>query len=84
MQPLKPDFNRFKNKPAKSRFLHSPDHVLADELATKLRDPKHFGLYLKMATMHPHDYLRKLAAEVLEKQNVQSPAKLFSYLLKNK
>jgi hypothetical protein len=69
-------------KPKKNPYLHSPDHLLADELSQKLRDPKHFGLYLKMATLHDHDFLRKLASEVLESKDVKSPGKLFSYLIK--
>jgi hypothetical protein len=66
----------------KDRYLHSANHVLADELSQKLRDPRHFGFYLKMAITHDHAFLRKLAAEVLENKNVKSPAKLFAYLIK--
>lgn len=67
-----------KNK----RYLHSPAHVLADELSTKLRDKKHFGYYLKMALTHDHHVLRKILGEVLESKTVKSPGKLFAYLLK--
>lgn len=69
-------------KPQKSRYLHSPDHVLADELSQKLRDPKHFGFYLKMAALHDHNFLRKLASEVLESKDVKTPGKLFAFLIK--
>lgn len=66
----------------KSQYLHSSDHLLADELSQKLRDPRHFGFYLKMAGTHDHDFLRKLAGEVLESKDVKSPGKLFSFLIK--
>jgi hypothetical protein len=64
--------------------LHSAAHLLADELSQQLSDPKHFGFYLKMALTHPPDYLRKLASEVLEQRNIQSPAKLFAFLIKKR
>jgi hypothetical protein len=67
-----------KNK----RHLHSPAHQLADELCTRLSDPKHFGLYLKLAEKHNHDFLRKTATEVLESANVKNPGKLFVFLVK--
>ena len=76
VRPAKP------KKPGKSRYLHSPDHLLADELSQKLRDTKHFGFYLKMATLYDHDFLRKLAGEVLESKDVKTPGKLFAFLIK--
>jgi hypothetical protein len=69
-------------KPKKSPYLHSPANLLADELSVKLRDQKHFGFYLKMATLYDHNFLRKLAGEVLESKNVKSPGKLFAFLIK--
>lgn len=74
--------SRNKRLAKKSPYLHSPSHLLADELSTKLRDKKHFGFYLKMAMLYDHNFLRKLAGEVLENPNVKSPGKLFSYLIK--
>ena len=71
-------------RPDKNRYLHSSAHLLADELSQKLNDPKHFGFYLKMALTYPPDYLRKLASEVLEQQNVKTPGKLFAFLLKKR
>lgn len=62
--------------------LHSPAHVLADELSIKLRDKKHFGFYLKMALTHEHQFLRKLMGEILESKTVETPGKLFAYLIK--
>ena len=67
-----------KNK----QFLHSPAHMLADELSMKFNDKKHFGFYLKFALAHNQDFLRKIAAEVLESGTAKNPARLFVYLVK--
>jgi hypothetical protein len=68
----------------KDPHLHSAAHVLADELSTMLRDKKHFGFYLKMATLYPPQILRKICGEVLENRNVKTPGKLFAYLIKQR
>ena len=65
----------------KSRFLHSPAHVLADELSVKLSDKKHFGFYLKMALTHDHGLLRSIAGQVLE-QKAKKPGALFAFLIR--
>jgi hypothetical protein len=76
-------FNRGKSsKPKVDPHLHSPAHLLADELSVKLNDKKHFGFYLKMATLYSHDFLRNLLGQVLESKEVKSPGKLFAYLIK--
>ncbi len=62
--------------------LHSPAHLLADELAKKFNDRKHFGFYLKMATLYNHDFLRNLAGQVLESREVKTPGRLFAFLIK--
>ncbi len=62
--------------------LHSPAHLLAEELSTKFNDRKHFALYLGMATKYSHEYLRRIMGEILENKNIQTPGKLFSYLVK--
>lgn len=62
--------------------LHSPAHLLADELSVKFNDRKHFGFYLKMATLYDHNFLRQLMGQVLESKNVQTPGKLFAFLIK--
>lgn len=67
-----------KNK----QFLHSPAHLLADELSVKFNDKKHFGFYLKLALTHNHDFLRKIATEVFESKTAKNPAKLFVFLVK--
>jgi hypothetical protein len=82
MEPLRLKRPKKAEKPGKSRYLHSPAHLLADELSIKLRDRKHFGFYLKVALTHDHNFLRKLAGEVLESNDVRSPGKLFAFLIK--
>ncbi|MBI2607618.1 MAG: hypothetical protein HYW51_02215 [Candidatus Doudnabacteria bacterium] len=72
--------NYFKTK--KDPHLHSQAHVLADELSNKLNDKKHFGFYLKMATTHDHNFLRRIAGEVLESKSAKKPGALFAYLIK--
>ncbi len=71
-----------KEKVKVNKYLHSPDHLLADELSNRFNDKKHFGFYLKMATTYNHGFLRKLMGEILENKNVQTPGKLFAYLIK--
>jgi hypothetical protein len=74
-----------QNKSAKPKInphLHSPAHLLADELCQKLNDKKHFGFYLKMATLYDHNFLRNLLGQVLEGKDVKTPGKLFAYLIK--
>ncbi len=64
------------------QYLHSPAHLLADELSKALNDPKHFGLYLKLATTHDHALLRKVLGDVQESKNVKNAGKLFVFLVK--
>ena len=69
-------------KPKKNVHLHSPAHLLADELSVKLNDRKHFAFYLKMAVLYDHEYLRFLAGQILENKNAKTPGRLFAYLIK--
>ena len=69
-------------KPKVNIHLHSPNHLLADELSVKLNDRKHFAFYLKMAVLYNHDFLRNLAGQIMESKNVETPGKLFAYLIK--
>lgn len=62
--------------------LHSPAHLLADELSIKLNDRKHFAFYLKMAVLYDHSFLRSLAGRVMEGKDVTTPGRLFAYLIK--
>jgi hypothetical protein len=74
---------KYKNKTVKTNpHLHSPNHLLADELSIKLNDKKHFAFYLKMAVLYNHDYLRSLAGQIMENKNAKTPGKLFAYLIK--
>lgn len=69
-------------KPKTDTHLHSPAHLLADELSVKLNDRRHFALYLGMAMRNDHQVLRKILGEVLEARSVKSPGKLFAFLVK--
>ena len=71
-------------KPKADTHLHSPAHLLADELSVKLNDRKHFALYLGMATKHDHQFLRKILGEVLESKTVKTPGRLFAFLVKKR
>lgn len=82
MQPIAKSSKLSAVRPKKNKYLHSASHLLADELAARLRDPKHFGFYLKMAIKYDHNFLRGLAGQVLESPTVKSPGKLFAYLIK--
>ncbi len=64
------------------QHIHSPAHALADELAQKFSDKKHFGFYLKLALTHDHGLLRRIAGEVLESKATKNPGALFAYLVK--
>ena len=77
------DKTRKKLSPAakKSPYLHSADHMLADELSQKFNEPKRFGFYLKMATTHNHAFLRRIAGSVLETK-AKNHGALFTYLVK--
>jgi hypothetical protein len=82
MEPLGKISKFSSAKPRQDTHLHSPAHLLADELCQKLDDKKHFGFYLKMATLYDHNFLRGLAGQVLEGKNVETPGRLFAYLIK--
>ena len=73
---------RFAAKPQKSKYLHSPNHLLADELSNRMHEPKRFGFYLKMAEKYDHGVLRRIAGEVLENKSAKKPGALFAFLVK--
>ena len=76
-------FEQRKSAKAKADpHLHSPAHLLAEELSIKLNDRKHFALYLGMATRHDQEFLRKILGEVLESGTAKTPGRLFAYLVK--
>ena len=70
-----------KSSVKKSRYLHSADHVLADELSTKFGEPKRFGFYLRIAKKYNHNSLRRIAGNVLESK-ARKPGALFAFLIK--
>lgn len=72
---------KFNKDLKRSRYLHSPAHVLADELSKKFKEPKRFGFYLKMAITHNHNFLRRIAAQAFESK-AKNQAALFAYLVK--
>ena len=74
--------SKLSSKPKVNPHLHSPAHLLADELSVKLNDRRHFGFYLKMALTHDHGFLRNLAGQIMESKTVETPGKLFAYLIK--
>ncbi len=65
----------------KSPYLHSKDHVLADDLSQRLAEPKRFGFYLRMAKKYNHEFLRNIAGRVLE-GSAKKPGALFAFLVK--
>lgn len=71
----------YLKKPKRDPHLHSPDHVLADELVNKLGDSQHFGFYLKTALNTDHNVLRKIAGQVTEGSS-SNPGALFAFLVK--
>lgn len=71
----------YLKKPQRDPHLHSPNHVLADELASKLGDPRHFGFYLKTAQTTDHNVLRQILGGILEGKP-SNPGALFAYLVK--
>ncbi|HVY68180.1 MAG TPA: hypothetical protein VHA30_04785 [Patescibacteria group bacterium] len=73
---------RAAGKPKADSHLHSPAHLLADELSVKLNDRRHFALYLGLGKKFDHNFLRKVLGEVLESPSVKSPGKLFAFLVK--
>ncbi len=82
MEPIKKSARLNSAKPQKNRYLHSPNHLLADELSVQLNDRKHFGFYLKIAGTYDHNFLRKLLGDILENKNAKTPGRLFAYLIK--
>lgn len=55
--------------------LHSREHVLADDLATALSEPKRFAAYLGIAKRYHESDLRALVRRVLEKGDLPHGAR---------
>jgi hypothetical protein len=77
------NLDRFKNKQQKQakNKIYSAAHLLAKELMDRLGD-KNFGLYLGLASRYPEPYLRRILDNTLSAKNLQTPYKLFLYLIK--
>lgn len=57
------------------KYLHSREHVLADDLSQIMGEPKRFAAYLGIAKLHYESDLRALARRVREKyDNGELPA----------
>lgn len=54
----------------KNRYLHSKEHVLADDLSKTMLEPKKFAVYLGVAGMYEESDLRALARSVSEKKGL--------------
>lgn len=55
--------------------LHSREHLLADDLATMMGEPKKFAAYLGIAKRYYESDLRALARRVREKEDLPSEAR---------
>ena len=55
--------------------LHSRAHVLADDLASLMREPKRFAAYLGIAKRYHESDLRALARRVREKEGLPADAR---------
>lgn len=71
----------YLKKPQRDPHLHSPDHVLADELCNMFGEKKNFAFYLGIAKRTNHAVIKRIAGQVLENP-VKNPAALFAYLIK--
>ncbi len=74
MEPLRNILKRRRGGP------NHPNNLLAEDLASGLRDRENFGLYLSAAKTYPHLYLRQIMAEAKEKDN---PPAWFRWRIKN-
>lgn len=52
------------------KYLHSKEHLLADDLSRMLAEPKKFAAYLGIAKLYYESDLRGLARRVLEKEDL--------------
>lgn len=64
--------NAFKER---GRYLHSREHVLADDLSRMMAEPKKFAAYLGIAKLYYESDLRALAKRVLEKEDLPLEAR---------
>lgn len=66
------------------KYLHSKEHLLADDLSRMMGEPKRFAAYLGIAELYYESGLRALARRVLEKEDlpVEARGKYFFAALK--
>jgi len=53
-----------------NKYLHSKEHVLADDLSRMMKEQKRFAAYLGIAMLYRESDLRALARRVLEKEDL--------------
>lgn len=59
----------------KNRYLHSKEHVLADDLSKAMLEPKRFAAYLGITKVYYEQDLRALARRVSEKRDLDPKAR---------
>lgn len=59
----------------RNKHLHSKEHLLADDLAQKLKEPRRFAAYLGIAKRYHESDLRRLLRYVLEKEDLPAEAR---------
>ena len=57
------------------KYLHSREHLLADDLSREMLEPKRFASYLGIAKLYYESDLRALAKYVLQKSDLPSDAR---------
>jgi len=57
------------------KYLHSKEHLLADDLSKMMLEPKKFAAYLGIAKLYYESDLRALVRRVLEKNDLPSQAR---------
>lgn len=55
----------------RDKYLHSREHVLADDLSRVMLEPKRFAAYLGVAKMYYESDLRALAKRVVQKPDLE-------------
>jgi len=55
----------------KNKHLHSPEHVLADDLSREMRESKKFAAYLGIAKLYHESDLRGLAKYIIAKKELE-------------
>lgn len=73
------------NQSAKpERGIHSEIHALAKDISEYCKEPKKFALYLGIIKRIGKNRAYQIFSEIKQSKDIESPAKLFMYLSKNK